>query len=92
MENSKLGASVELRHHKFAMSKRLGCREPSIRCADDHIEQRIASLIERHLALQNCRDVNVDVLFHRGDRLRITRKLDYRFDGIADDISLAGWE
>src|SRR4051812_15459003 len=64
-------APVKLGHHVLAVTERLRGREPSVRSAHDHVDQRVAGLRDGHVAAQDAGHVDVDVLAHGADRLRI---------------------
>src|SRR3984885_12486296 len=92
LNRTLLSAAIELGHHELAMSQSLRRGESPVRCADDHVQECVARFINGHFALQDFRDIEVDMLRHRCDRLGISTKLNHRFDRIADHIALAGRE
>src|SRR5712691_1668133 len=85
-------AAVKLGHHELAVAQRLGGGEASIGRAHDHVDQRVAGVVERHLAPQDAGHVEIDVLGHGADGARIAADLDHRQDRVADDVALAGGE
>ena len=85
-------APVKLRHHILAVAERLRGGEPAVGRAHDHVDQRVAGLRDRHVAAQDAGHVDVDVLAHGADGLRIAGDLDHRHDRIADHVALAGRE
>src|SRR5690349_12059817 len=46
------GALVEARQHELAVTERLGRRQPAVRGAKHHVDQLVAGLVHRDLALQ----------------------------------------
>src|SRR5712691_7880171 len=86
---SSSGALVEPRQHELAVAERLGGGEPPARRAEHALEELVAGLVGRHLAAQQARHVDVDVLAHRAHRTRIGAQLDHREDRVADDVALA---
>ena len=74
------------------MAQRLGGGEPSVRRAQDHIDQRVARFRDRQFAPQDAGHVKIDMLGHGARRARIAGKLDDGKNRIADDIALAGRE
>src|SRR5580692_2067176 len=87
-----LCAAVELGHDKFTMAKSLGGGKATVRRAYDEIEESIACFVECHLALENLRYVEIDVLGHELHGFGIPAEFDHGLDGIANDVSLAGRE
>src|SRR5207248_5309431 len=63
------GAPVQLRHHILAMAERLRRGEPPVCRPHDHLDQRVAGLRDRHVAAQDARHIEVDVLAHGADGL-----------------------
>src|SRR3546814_8845063 len=72
--------------------QRLGGGEPAVAGSERDVDQRIARLIEIHLAAQDAGDVEIDVLAHLARRLRVGGQLDHRLDRVADDVALPGGE
>src|SRR5690349_4956327 len=83
-------AFVKTRQHELAVPERFRCGEPPVYRAKHHRQQLVACFVHRHLALQQPRHVEVDVLAHRPHRPRIRAQLDHRQDRVADDIALPG--
>src|SRR4051794_23719423 len=83
------GAAIKLRHREFTVAKCLGGGESPVCRTHHHVDERIASLIERHFTAQHAGNINIDMLTHGANRLRVSRDLDYRYDRVSDDIALA---
>src|SRR5881227_3791151 len=66
-----LSAFIKARQHEFAMPQRFRGGETSVRRAEHHVEQLVARLVHRDLALQESRRVDIDVLAHRAHGARI---------------------
>jgi hypothetical protein len=60
--------------------------------AHDHLDERVAGLVDGHFAGQHAGHVNIDVLAHGPERARVARDLDHRHDRIADHVALTGGE
>src|SRR3954468_13155603 len=71
------GALIELGQHELAMAERLGAGEAAVAGADRDIDERVARLIQRHLAAEDAGHVEVDVLLHLARGLRVGRELDH---------------
>src|SRR4051812_7022558 len=54
-------ALIELGQHELAMTERLGRRQAPVAGADHDVDEAVARLVERHLAPQDARAVEVDV-------------------------------
>src|SRR3546814_8677666 len=65
------GTAVQLGHDELAVLQRLGGGEPAVAGSERDVDQRIARLIEIHLAAQDAGDVEIDVLAHLARRLRV---------------------
>src|SRR6185312_17425865 len=81
-------AFIKPRHDEFAVAERLGGGKSAVHGAEHHVEELVARLVHRHLALQQAARVEIDVLAHRAHRARIRAQLDDRQDRIADDVAL----
>ena len=86
--------SIKLRHHKLTMPQRLGTGQPAVRRSHNVVDQLIAGLIAASFRrAQNRRHVVIDMLFHRGNRLRVSPEiLITELNRIANDIALPGRE
>src|SRR3546814_12254187 len=85
------GTAVQLGHDELAVLQRLGGGEPAVAGSERDVDQRIARLIEIHLAAQDAGDVKIDVLAHLSRRLRVGGQLYHRLDRVAEDVALPGW-
>src|SRR3546814_11130145 len=74
------GTAVQLGHDELAVLQRLGGGEPAVAGSERDVDQRIARLIEIHLAAQDAGDVEIDVLAHLARRLRVGGQLAPRLD------------
>ena len=87
-----LGAAVKLSHNKLAVAEGFAGSVTTVAGAADAIDERVASLVDGHLALQDSRNVDVDVLAHGADGARVAADFDDRHYGVTDDVALAGGE
>src|SRR5262245_2642902 len=66
-----LRTSIELGERELAVAERFGGREAAVGGTDDHVDQRVAGRVERLVAAQDASNVDVDVLGHGAQGLRI---------------------
>ena len=62
-------AAIKLRHRQLAMAQGLRRSESAVGRTHNHIDQRIAGLIERHFSTKHTRNIDIDMFAHGADCL-----------------------
>ena len=87
-----LRTPVQLGQDEFPVAQSLCGNQAAVQRAYQHVDQGVSGIIEGHVTPEYSSDVDVYVFAHGFHGNRVRRRLDYRDDGITDDVALAGCE